>query len=208
MQTQCPTTTAISPVVHSSAVSQWGRHATVAFAGNSSASVPTDQEHLCHTQTQQGCNSPHKGISTMKMFNKIHNNKYQVFRVPLGPWEYLNIKAANSRPWKSLKSPGIFGGFGKFWLDSHTHTHTRLTALCPGLRRWAGTREEKPIWILLKQETVSGSGISWAICKSAPRSRQITTPAPHARLIIWTFRHVTLNSDNTAVLSLDYLTSN
>ena len=34
-------------------------------------------------------------------------------------------------------------------------------------------------WILLKQETVSGSGISWAVCKSAPRSRQITTPAPH-----------------------------
>jgi len=23
------------------------------------------------------------------------------------------------------------------------------------------------------------SGISWAICKSAPRSRQITMPAPH-----------------------------
>jgi len=28
----------------------------------------------------------------------------------------------------------------------------------------------KPIWILLKQETVSGSGISWTICKSAPCS--------------------------------------
>jgi len=27
--------------------------------------------------------------------------------------------------------------------------------------------------------TVSGSGTSWAICKSAPRSRQITMPAPH-----------------------------
>ena len=26
---------------------------------------------------------------------------------------------------------------------------------------------------------MSGSGISWAICKSAPCSRQITTPAPH-----------------------------
>jgi len=26
---------------------------------------------------------------------------------------------------------------------------------------------------------VSGSGISWAICKSAPRCRPITTPAPH-----------------------------
>ena len=55
---------------------------------------------------------------------------------------------------------------------THTHTHTRLTALCPGLPGWAGTRKVKPIWILLKQETVSGSGISWATCKSAPRSRQ------------------------------------
>ena len=37
----------------------------------------------------------------------------------------------------------------------------------------------KPIWILAKQETVSGSGISWNIlCKSAPRSRQTTTPDP------------------------------
>jgi len=35
------------------------------------------------------------------------------------------------------------------------------------------------MWILLKQEIVSGSDISWAMCKSAPRSRQITTPAPH-----------------------------
>ena len=62
---------------------------------------------------------------------------------------------------------------------ARTHTHTRLTALLPGLPGWAGTRKVKPIWILLKQETVSGSGISWAICKSAPRSRQITTPATH-----------------------------
>ena len=64
-------------------------------------------------------------------------------------------------------------------LDRHTHTHTRLTALFPGLPGWASTRKVKPIWILLKQETVSGSGISWAVCKSAPRSRQITMPAPH-----------------------------
>ena len=41
-------------------------------------------------------------------------------------------------------------------------THTRLTALFPGLPGWAGTRKVKPIWILLEQETVSGSGISWA----------------------------------------------
>ena len=62
---------------------------------------------------------------------------------------------------------------------THTHRHTCLTALFPGLPRWAGTRKVKPIWILLKQEIVSGSGISWAICKSAPRFRQITIPVPH-----------------------------
>ena len=38
----------------------------------------------------------------------------------------------------------------------------------------------KTIWIFLKQEAVSGSGISWALFKSASHSRQITTPAPTA----------------------------
>ena len=89
----------------------------------------------------------------------------------------------------------------------HTHTHPNLwTRVCfllslthtppfngpfSGTTRWASTRKVKPIWILLKQETVSGSGISWAICKSAPRSRQITTPAPLVEnwriLLKWTF---------------------
>jgi len=41
---------------------------------------------------------------------------------------------------------------------THTQTHTRLTALFPGLPGWAGTRKVKSIWILLKQETVSGQG--------------------------------------------------
>jgi len=38
-------------------------------------------------------------------------------------------------------------------------------ALFPGLPGWAGTRKVKPIWILLEQEKVGGSG------------RQITMPA-------------------------------
>jgi len=59
-----------------------------------------------------------------------------------------------------------------------TQTHT-FNGSFPGLPRWASTTKVKPIWILLKQATVSGSGIHWAICKSAPSSRQITTPAPH-----------------------------
>jgi len=58
---------------------------------------------------------------------------------------------------------------------THTHTHP-FNGYFPGLPRWAGTRKVKPIWILLEQETVSGSGISWAMYKSAPRSRQITMP--------------------------------
>jgi len=61
---------------------------------------------------------------------------------------------------------------------THTHTHP-FNGRFSGLPGWAGTRKVKPVWILLKQVTVSGTGISWAICKSAPRSRQITTPAPH-----------------------------
>jgi len=31
---------------------------------------------------------------------------------------------------------------------------------------------------LLHQQTVNGNGISWAMCKSAPHPRQITTTAP------------------------------
>jgi len=65
-------------------------------------------------------------------------------------------------------------------MENHPITHIHpFNGPFPGLPRWAGTRKVKPIWILLKQDTVSGSGISWAICKSALRCRQITTPSPH-----------------------------
>ena len=85
----------------------------------------------------------------------------------------IYLATAAHKLWQSLRSfmPAALHRM-------HTHTHTCLTALCPGLPWWTGIRKVKPIWILLKQETVSGSGIRWAICKSAPRSRQITMPAP------------------------------
>jgi len=67
----------------------------------------------------------------------------------------------------------------RYMTHTPTHTHTHLMALFPGLPRWADTRKVKPIWILVEQETMSGNGISWAICKSAPCCRQTTTPAPH-----------------------------
>ena len=59
---------------------------------------------------------------------------------------------------------------------SRSHT---FNGSLSGTTRVSRYQKGKPIWILLKQETVSGSGISWAMCKSAPRSRQITMPAPH-----------------------------
>ena len=60
---------------------------------------------------------------------------------------------------------------------THTHTHSHLTALFLGPPGSAGTRKVKPVWILLKQETASGSGISWAVCMSAHRCRPVTTLA-------------------------------
>jgi len=51
----------------------------------------------------------------------------------------------------------------KWQKEKLTHTHTHLTALFAGLPRSAGTRKVKPVLILLKQETVSGSGISYRI---------------------------------------------
>ena len=63
--------------------------------------------------------------------------------------------------------------------DTHKHTHTHLTALFPGLPRWAGTRKVKPIWISLKQESLSGSGISWChmqVCTSLQTDNQASTP--------------------------------
>ena len=63
-------------------------------------------------------------------------------------------------------------------LTDHTHTHM-FNGPLSATTRVSRYQQGKTIWILLEQETVSGSGISWAICKAAPRSRQITTPAPH-----------------------------
>jgi len=58
----------------------------------------------------------------------------------------------------------------KNWVKMH-----RLPVMLTKL----STRTHTHRLILLKQETVSGSGISWASCKSAPCSRQTTTATPH-----------------------------
>ena len=58
--------------------------------------------------------------------------------------------------WRSLSNWWVMM-WKKHWslqFYCHTHTHTRLTALCPRLPGWAGTREVQPIWILLKQRDI------------------------------------------------------
>jgi len=82
----------------------------------------------------------------------------------------------------------------KLHTHTHTHTHTRLTALCPWLPGWAGTRKVKPIWILLEQETVSGSGISLGhmqICTS-PQTDNHALPAtqPTASKHFFNIKHL------------------
>ena len=65
---------------------------------------------------------------------------------------------------------------------THARTHARthlFNGPFTGTTRVGQYQKVKLIWILLKQETVSGGDISWAICKYTPRTRQITTPAPH-----------------------------
>ena len=48
-----------------------------------------------------------------------------------------------------------------------------------GTIRVSGYQKGKTNLDFTEQETVSGSDISWAICKCASRTRQVTTPAPH-----------------------------
>ena len=79
------------------------------------------------------------------------------------------------------------------WLTSDVHSKLTFifTHTHPFNGPFSGTtqvshryQKGKRNWILLKQEAVSGSGISCAIrwlvgVESAPCSKQITTPAPH-----------------------------
>jgi len=66
----------------------------------------------------------------------------------------------------------------KYLRDTHTHTHP-FNGPLSRTTRVSRYQKGKTNPDLLKKETVSGSGISWAICKSAPRSRLITVPASH-----------------------------
>jgi len=59
------------------------------------------------------------------------------------------------------------------------YNHFMAIWILSGTTRVCRYQKSKTNLDLMEQEIVSGSGISWAICKSAPHSRQKTTPASH-----------------------------
>jgi len=73
-------------------------------------------------------------------------------------------------------SDNILNSFKQTLVHTYIHPFNGPLSRTTWVSRY---QKGKTIWILLQQEAVSGSGISWAKCKSAPHSRQITTPAPH-----------------------------
>ena len=84
---------------------------------------------------------------------------YKVFVFDVWFWQfhsqYWRQRVCGKYAERTLHT-GCWYVVGLQWLIDYTRTH--LMALCPGLPRWAGTRKVKPIWMLLKQETVTGSG--------------------------------------------------
>ena len=87
-------------------------------------------------------------------------------------WLYIRWDAYEIPAWRPCDIMSNYFDHMLYFVTTFTHTFNGPFS------GWAGTRKVKPIWILLKQETVSGSGISWAICKFAPCSRQIIMRMP------------------------------
>jgi len=69
---------------------------------------------------------------------------------------------------------------GQIHTHTHTHTHTHPLYNGPLSGTTLVSRYQKGKTNLdFTEARDSGSGIRWAVCKSAPRSRQITTRVPH-----------------------------
>ena len=99
-------------------------------------------------------------------------------------WSSKNTSPALTRHQKEIDLNGISHlSYCHIVQFTHTHTHNRFTALLGFVWDYLGEptpgREGKTSIDLLEQEIVSASGISWAMCKSAPWPRHISMPASH-----------------------------
>ena len=100
---------------------------------------------------QAGCPSCHP-TNSIKALKALHIN-FMLTKLTNKLFSHI------SRRWHNITQHKIFVYMTTDRLELN-NTHTRLTARFSGTTRWAGTRKVKPIWTLLKQETVSGSGTS------------------------------------------------
>ena len=97
----------------------------------------------------------------LTLWDTKHDTQWKYGRLTAITHTYTPIPHKNDTLWYNMT--GWFNVHSKAARTqkhetTNTHTHTRLTALCPGLPGWGGTRNAKRIWSLLKQETVSCSG--------------------------------------------------
>ena len=73
-------------------------------------------------------------------------------------------------------SSTVLSALSRYLAIKHTHPFNGpLSGTTRVSRYQRGKNQSGFYW----SKTVSGSGIIWATCKSAPRSRQIAMPAPH-----------------------------
>jgi len=110
---------------------------------------------------------------------KPHENAQKALHMCIFHHDPLLTNSGNSQfmpiSQNSHKSPTL-----RKWCLAGAHTHSHpFNGPFPGTTRVSRYQKGKTISILQKQETVSGSSISWTICKFASRSRQITMPVPH-----------------------------
>jgi len=121
----------------------------------------------------------------------IHSHLTWSLTIPYQLPSAIASSPFNLHAWQYFCTTSLQVLFGLPHTHAHTHTHTHTHTqpfyspleFCPGLPRWAGTRKVKPgRWNesgFNGEEIVSGNGISWAICISAPWPRHITMPASH-----------------------------
>ena len=88
----------------------------------------------------------------------------------------VHISIAKDEEWRFISHVSAKLHYYEILYCKHTHS---FSGPFSGTTRVSLYQKGKSIWILLKQETMSGSGISWAICKPASRFRPITLLAPH-----------------------------
>jgi len=126
-----------------------------------------------------------------------HVPKARILSVAACSWQKLpDVAVAQTRMMTSSLHDGKLND-----RCQHTHTHTTVLLLfwnMSGTTRVSRyqkgkTRKVKTNLDLLEQEIVSGSGICWAICKSAPHPRQ---PRQHHTTQFFTGRMPFLSSNH------------